>query len=118
MTDLVDLVDRPHGLLQEPSGLPAASGTKGFRGARRYQGPATASEVAATARIPVNKVSAHLSRLVNNGAVVVVDQSKGKKWYQLAERMYRHIFHLMRRRGNPSARVEAIIQFMVHFYER
>ena len=77
--------------------------------------PATAREIAEAARIDVNKASAHLQRLISKGAVVVVDQKGRKKWYQIAERMY-NIYHLMRRRGEPSSRVLAVVDFMVHFY--
>ena len=66
--------------------------------------PSTAREVSQAARIDVNK-----------GAVVEVEQGGGRKWYQLAERMY-NIYHLMRRRGEPSNRVRAVVDFMVHFY--
>ena len=77
--------------------------------------PATAREVADASRISVNKVSAHLNRLVEKGAVVVVEQKSRKKWYQIAERMY-NIYHLMRRRGDASNRVRAVVDFIVHFY--
>ncbi|MFH2218717.1 MAG: tetratricopeptide repeat protein [Pseudomonadota bacterium] len=77
--------------------------------------PATARELAESARIDVNKSSAYLQRLISKGAVVVYDQKGRRKWYQLAERMY-NIYHLMRRRGEPSNRVRAVVDFMVHFY--
>nr|MBC8362168.1 hypothetical protein [Candidatus Desulfatibia profunda] len=77
--------------------------------------PATARELAESARIDVNKASAYLQRLISKGAVVVYDQKGRRKWYQLAERMY-NIYHLMRRRGEPSSRVRAVVDFMVHFY--
>lgn len=77
--------------------------------------PATARELAESARIDVNKASAYLQRLLTKGAVVVYDQKGRRKWYQLSERMY-NIYHLMRRRGEPSSRVRAVVDFMVHFY--
>lgn len=77
--------------------------------------PSTAREVADAARIDVNKASAYLKRLLSRGAVVEVDKKGRRKWYQLAERMY-NIYHLMRRRGEPSSRVRAVVHFMVHFY--
>jgi tetratricopeptide (TPR) repeat protein len=77
--------------------------------------PSTARELAEAARIDVNKASAYLKRLVSKGAVMEVEQDGGRKWYQLAERMY-NIYHLMRRRGEPSSRVRAVVDFMVHFY--
>jgi len=78
--------------------------------------PASAKEIADLARIGVNKVSAHLQRLMSKGAVVVANQQGGKKLYQVAERMY-NIYHLMRRRGAPARRVRAVVNFMVSFYE-
>ena len=77
--------------------------------------PSTARELAEAARIDVNKASAYLKRLTLKGAVMEVEQDGGRKWYQLAERMY-NIYHLMRRRGEPSNRVRAVVDFMVHFY--
>ncbi len=77
--------------------------------------PSTAREVAVAARMDVNKSSAYLKRLITKGAVMEVEQEGGRKWYQLAERMY-NIYHLMRRRGEPSNRVRAVVDFMVHFY--
>jgi len=77
--------------------------------------PATAREIAEAARIDVNKASANLQRLISKGAVIVTDQKGRRKWYQVAERMY-NIYHLMRRRGEPSNRVRAVVDFMVHFY--
>ena len=77
--------------------------------------PATAREIAESARIDVNKASANLQRLISKGAVIVADQKGRRKWYQIAERMY-NIYHLMRRRGEPSSRVRAVVDFMVHFY--
>ncbi|MBN1832854.1 MAG: tetratricopeptide repeat protein, partial [Deltaproteobacteria bacterium] len=77
--------------------------------------PSTAREVADVARIDVNKASSYLKRLLSKGAVVEFEQSGGKKWYQIAERMY-NIYHLMRRRGEPSYRIRGVVHFMVHFY--
>jgi len=77
--------------------------------------PSTAREVAEVARIDVNKASAYLKRLISKGAVVEVDKKGRRKWYQLSERMY-NIYHLMRRRGEPSGRVRALVDFMIHFY--
>lgn len=77
--------------------------------------PAIARDVAQKARMDVNKTSSLLGRLVNRGAVTVVEQSPRVKWYQVAERMY-NIYHIMRRRGEPSNRVRAVVRFMVSFY--
>ena len=64
--------------------------------------PSTARYVAKAARIEVNKTSTLLGRLVERGAVEVVDQKGKSKSYQVAERMY-NIYHLMRRRGQIGA---------------
>ena len=77
--------------------------------------PATAREVARLARTDTNKASAQLRRLMKRGAVVA-DQTKRKKTYRVAERLY-NIYYLMRRRGTPAARVRALVKFMVSFYE-
>jgi len=77
--------------------------------------PATAKEVAAAARLEVNKTSSLLGRLIKNGAAVVADDRQRTKKYYVAERMY-NIYYLMRRRGGSSSRVKAIIRFLVPFY--
>ena len=78
--------------------------------------PATAREVAAEARQDVSKTSSLLNRLVERGAVAVVESKKRTKKYQLAERLY-NIYHLMRRRGTVTSRVEAVLKFMVICYK-
>jgi len=78
--------------------------------------PSTAREVARASRQDVSKTSAQLQRLVGRGAVVEVARTGRTKHYQVAERMY-NIYYLMRRRGAPSERVKAVVQFMVQFYE-
>jgi tetratricopeptide (TPR) repeat protein len=77
--------------------------------------PATAREVAEAARLEVSGTSSLLGRLVDRGAVCVARQEGRTKWYQVAERMY-NIYYLMRRRGAPSDRVRALVNFMVSFY--
>ena len=78
--------------------------------------PSTARDVAEAARLDVNKTSALLKRLEQRGAVTVYDQRGRTKRYQVAERMY-NIYHLMRRRGQASSRVQFVVRFMIHFYE-
>jgi len=75
---------------------------------------ATAAEVGMAARLTPSKASALLNRLEGRGAVTVVEQDKGKKKYQLSERLY-NIYYLMRR-GQDSGRVKAVVNFMVQFY--
>ena len=78
--------------------------------------PSTAREIAAAARLDVNKTSSLLGRLVGREAVVVEEQEKKTKWYMVAERMY-NIYYLMRRRGKPADRVKAAVKFMVSMYD-
>jgi tetratricopeptide (TPR) repeat protein len=79
--------------------------------------PSTARQVAAASRLEVSKTSALLNRLIGRGAVVEAPGKGRTKRYQVAERMY-NIYYLMRRRGSPSERVRAVVQFMVQFYGR
>ncbi len=78
--------------------------------------PATARQVAKTARLEVSPTSALLGRLINRGAVVETDGSGRTKFYQVAERMY-NIYYLMRRQTEASWRIKALVPFMVSFYE-
>lgn len=77
--------------------------------------PATAREVADTARMQVNKASALLNRLCKRGAVTEQKAGRASR-YQVAERMY-NIYYLMRQHSSRSARVRAIVEFMIHYYE-
>jgi len=77
--------------------------------------PATAREVAAQARMDVNRTSALLRRLVTRGMVTEYQRKGRKIWYQVAERLF-NVYHLMRRRGGAAVRVHALVDFMVCFY--
>lgn len=77
--------------------------------------PSPAREVARVARIDVSKASSELLRLTSKGAVIAEEGKRFKK-YQVAERMY-NIYYLMRRRGDPAARMQALVRFMVSFYQ-
>ena len=77
--------------------------------------PVSAKEVALKARVDINKASSFLIRLVNRGAVEVVEQEGRRKFYQTTERLY-NIYYLMRRRSNPASRVRAFVEFMVRYY--
>lgn len=77
--------------------------------------PAPAKEIARLARLDVSKTSSLMARLVSRGAVKVIDEGKRTKLYQTTERMY-NIYYLMRKRGAPSERVKAVVNFMVSFY--
>lgn len=115
MDDLTRLVDEHTEYFKSHlDGLPALE-RKVFVALADLWHPSTAREIADSARIDVNKTSANLKRLISKGAVVEADKEGRKKWYQVAERMY-NIYHLMRHRGEPSSRVRALVDFMVHFY--
>jgi tetratricopeptide (TPR) repeat protein len=78
--------------------------------------PAEAARVARDARINVNKTSSLLKRLESRGGVSITKSSGRKKSYQVTERLY-NIYHLMRISGRQSDRVQAVVDFMVNFYE-
>jgi tetratricopeptide (TPR) repeat protein len=77
--------------------------------------PATAGQVAEEARLDGNVVSTSLTRLERQGRIEVVGKKGKNRQYQVAERLY-NIYYLMRRRGTD-ARLKALIDFMVLFYE-
>jgi tetratricopeptide (TPR) repeat protein len=79
--------------------------------------PSTAREVASASRLDVSMTSSLLKRLSGRGAVTEIPGKTRTRHYQVAERMY-NIYYLMRRRGAPSDRVKALVQFMVQFYEK
>ncbi len=79
--------------------------------------PTTAREVADESRMDINKASSMLKRLVERGAVMVVDTEGGKKYYQASERLF-NVYHLMRRRGETSGRVFAAVKFILGFYPK
>jgi tetratricopeptide (TPR) repeat protein len=117
MQDLTHLVDdHTEYFKSHLDGLPSQE-RKVFVALADLWDPLTAREVANAARVDVNTASAQLNRLITRGAVVVFEKKGRKKWYQVAERMY-NIYHLMRRRGAPSGRIWAVVNFMIHFYER
>lgn len=77
--------------------------------------PSTTRQVSEAARLDVNVTSVQLKRLVDRGAVTMPKKHGRTQFYQVAERMY-NIYHLMRRRGQPSSRVHAVVRFMVSLY--
>ncbi|MGA7641212.1 MAG: tetratricopeptide repeat protein [Syntrophobacteraceae bacterium] len=116
MLDLTQLVDEHTEYFKSHlEGLPSLE-RKVFVALVDMWDPLTAREVARAARVSVNKTSSLLNRLTSRGAVVVFETQGRKKLYQVAERMY-NIYHLMRRRGGPSSRIGAVVNFMIHFYE-
>ena len=74
----------------------------------------TAAEVARSARLSTSKVSALLKRLEGRGVVQSKEHGKGKKRYQLSERLY-NVYYLMRR-GHENDRIRAVVNFMIQFY--
>ena len=77
--------------------------------------PALTKEIADRARIETSKCSAHLTRLVERGAVLVAGGSARRKQYYLSERLY-NIYYLLRRRRRPDHLIEALIRFMASYY--
>lgn len=78
--------------------------------------PATARQVVTVARLrDVNTASALLNRLVGRGAVIVDATQPRRKLYAVSEPLH-NIYYQMRRRGAPSRRVRALVDFMVGFY--
>ncbi len=78
--------------------------------------PATTREISEASRIPVNNVSAYLTRLKARGAVQKIAAS-GIPYWQATERLF-NLYYLMRRRGVPSSRVNALVKFMTVYYEQ
>ncbi len=74
-------------------------------------------EIAARARLDVRVVSTMLGRLVERGAVTVMRGADGgKRFYAASERLY-SIYYKLRRERDEAAVVEALIHFMVAFYD-
>ncbi len=115
MDDLMQLVDDNTEYFRSHLENIAATERKVYLALAEAWDPRTARDVANAARLDVNKASSLLNRLVNRGAVVVVHSEGRSKWYQVAERMY-NVYYIMRRRGVPSARVKAVVTFIVNFY--
>ena len=92
--------------------LPAAE-RKVFVALLSLWDPCTTREVAECARVPVNLAAAQLARLERRGAITRL-KSQQTRW-QASERLF-NIYYLMRRRGTPSSRVEALVRFMTAYY--
>lgn len=115
MGDLLNLVDdNTEYFKSHLDNLPTVE-RKAYLALAELWDPAPAKEIARLARLDVNKTSSLMARLVSRGAVMVSDESKRTKLYQTTERMY-NIYYLMRKRGAPSERVKAVVNFMVSFY--
>ncbi|MCK5171817.1 MAG: tetratricopeptide repeat protein, partial [Planctomycetes bacterium] len=116
MQDLIRLVDEHTEYFKTHLDKLAPTERKAYLALAELWDPSTAREVAGAARLGVSKTSSLLARLEDKGAVAVVDKKGRTKQYQVAERMY-NIYYLMRRRGAPSRRVRAVVNFIVNFYE-
>ena len=74
-------------------------------------------EIAARARLDVRVVSTMLGRLIERGAVMVVAEGDGgRRLYAASERLY-SIYYKLRRERDEATVVEALIHFMVAFYD-
>lgn len=89
--------------------LPTAE-RKVFVALLEHWDPAITSEIAEAARMNVSLASANLNRLERRGAI-----TKEGKYWQASERLF-NIYYLMRRRGAPSSRVQALVKFMTVYY--
>lgn len=115
MKDMTGLVDEHTDYFKSHLDALPSTERKAYVALADLWDPSTARGVAAASRLDVSKTSALLNRLVGRGAVVETPGKGRTKRYQVAERMY-NIYYLMRRRGSPSERVKAVVQFMVQFY--
>jgi tetratricopeptide (TPR) repeat protein len=116
MENLVHLMDEHTEYFKHHLDILAPTERKVFVALADRWDPGTARDLAGMIRMDVSAVSALLSRLEQRGAVRVIGQRGRTKVYQVAERLY-NIYHLMRRRGQASARVRAAVRFMVRYYE-
>ena len=79
--------------------------------------PSSTGEIATRARLDVRVVSTMLGRLIDRGAVTAEPDGGGRKrLYAASERLY-SIYYKLRRERDEAAVVEALIRFMVVFYD-
>jgi tetratricopeptide (TPR) repeat protein len=116
LDDLVGLVDEHTEYFKSHLDALASAERKVYLTLAELWDPSTARTVAGFARMEVSQTSSLLGRLVDHGAVEILDRPGRTKWYQVAERMY-NIYYLFRRRGSPADRVRAVVRFMVNFYD-
>ena len=116
LDDLVDLIDEHTDYFKSHLDNMASVERKVYLALAELWSLSSAREVAEAARLDVNTTSALLKRLVDRGKVLVEEKGKRKRWYRISEGIY-SIYYLMRRRGGPSARVSAVVKFMVELYE-
>ena len=115
MADLMHLVDEHTEYFKgQLDGLPPVE-RKVYLSLAELWSAGTARQVAERSRLDVHRASAMLGRLVLRGAASVAFVQGRTKYYQLTERLY-NVYYLLRRRGAPSKRVSAVVQFMVGYY--
>ena len=79
--------------------------------------PSSTGEIAARARLDVRVVSTMLGRLIDRGAVnAEADGGGRRRLYAASEHLY-SIYYKLRRERDEAAVVEALIRFMVVFYD-
>lgn len=79
--------------------------------------PSSTGEIATRARLDVRVVSTMLGRLIDRGAVTAEPDGGGRKrLYAASERLY-SIYYKLRRERDEAAVVEALIRFMMVFYD-
>ena len=116
LDSLVDLIDEHTDYFKSHLDNMASIERKVYLALAELWSLSTAKEVSEAARLDVNTTSSLLNRLVSRGKVLAEEKGKRKKWYRISEGIY-NIYYLMRRRGGPSARVSAAVNFMVNLYE-
>ena len=115
MADLLDLVDdHTEYFKSHLESLPAQERRVYLALADLWK-PAFTKEIADRARLETSKCSAHLTRLVERGAVQVAGGTVRRKQYYLSERLY-NIYYLLRRRRGSDRLIEALIRFMASYY--
>ena len=115
LDDLIDLIDDHTDYFKSHLDNMPAIERKVYLALAELWKLSTAREIAAVARLDVNKTSSLLSRLVGRSAVFVEEEGKRTKWYRVSEGIY-NIYYLMRRRGKPADRVKAVVSFMIAMY--
>ena len=115
MNDLLDLIDdHTEYFKAHLESLPPRERRVYLALARLWK-PASAKEVADQARLDTNLCSSLLKRLEGRGAVLVEGGTAWRRQYYLTERLY-NIYYLLRRGGEASRVVEALIDFMICLY--
>lgn len=115
MSDLLGLIDDHSDYFKSNLEALSQEERRAFIALCELWEPSTARAVAEVARFDVNKASMCLGRLVNRGAVEVV-QTRGKaRYYQVAERLY-NLFHRLRQSASRDNRAASIVAFMIRFY--